>query len=71
MRVRLSLVTVVLATIALAAPAATQAPAKKRLLFLTHAGLYKHTSLGPAERAVTELGQSGGFEVTTVPRPSE
>ena len=44
----------------------TQAPAKKRLLFLTHAGLYKHTSLGPAERAVTELGQAGGFDVTTV-----
>ena len=43
-----------------------QAPAKKRLLFLTHAALYKHTSLGPAEKAVTELGQSGGFEVTTV-----
>ena len=38
----------------------------KKLLFLTHAGLYKHTSLGPAERAVTELGKTGGFEVTTV-----
>ena len=43
-----------------------QAPAKKRLLFLTHAALYKHTSLGPAEKAVIELGQSGGFDVTTV-----
>jgi len=42
-----------------------QAPAKK-LLFLTHAALYKHTSLGPAEKAVTELGKTGGFEVTTV-----
>ena len=38
----------------------------KRLLFLTHAALYKHTSLGPAEKAVAELGKSGGFEVTTV-----
>lgn len=38
----------------------------KKLLFLTHAGLYKHTSLGPAETAVTELGKTGGFEVTTV-----
>src|SRR5690242_8945688 len=38
----------------------------KRLLFLTHAGLYKHTSLGPAEKAVIELGKTGGFDVTTV-----
>jgi uncharacterized protein len=43
---------------------AAQAP--KKLLFLTHAALYKHTSLGPAEKAVTELGKAGGFEVTTV-----
>ena len=35
----------------------TQAPATKRVLFLTHAGLYKHPSLGPAEAAVTDLGQ--------------
>jgi type 1 glutamine amidotransferase len=54
------------AAIAAAAPLWSQAPAGKRLLFLTHAGLYKHTSLGPAERAVTELGKTGGFEVTTV-----
>src|SRR5438132_4807485 len=38
----------------------------KKLLFLTHAGLYKHPSLGPAEKAVTELGKKGGFEVTTL-----
>jgi uncharacterized protein len=38
----------------------------KRLLFLTHAGLYKHTSLGPAEAAVIELGRAGGYQVTTV-----
>ena len=38
----------------------------KKLLFLTHAGLYKHASLGPAEAAVTELGEQGGFEVTTL-----
>lgn len=37
-----------------------------RLLFLTHAGLYKHTSLGPAEQAVVELGKTGGFEVTAL-----
>jgi hypothetical protein len=40
-------------------------PSPKKLLFLTHAGLYKHPSLGPAEKAVVELGKSGGFEVTT------
>jgi uncharacterized protein len=43
---------------------AEQAP--KKLLFLTHAALYKHTSLGPAEKAVIELGKTGGYEVTTV-----
>jgi hypothetical protein len=43
---------------------AAQAP--RKLLFLTHAGLYKHTSLGPAEKAVIELGKTGGFDVTTV-----
>jgi uncharacterized protein len=42
------------------------AAAQKKLLFLTHAGLYKHTSLGPAEQAVTELGKKGGFAVTTL-----
>lgn len=46
-------------------PGAARAPTKK-LLFLTHAALYKHTSLGPAECAVTELGKQGGFEVTTL-----
>lgn len=45
---------------------AQQPPARKKLLFLTHAGLYKHTSLGPAEKAVIELGKAGGFDVTTV-----
>jgi type 1 glutamine amidotransferase len=55
-----------LCIVAYATTAATQAPPRKRLLFLTHAGLYKHTSLGPAEQAVTELGKTGGFDVTTV-----
>jgi uncharacterized protein len=44
----------------------TQAPTRKRVLFLTHAGLYKHASLGPAEAAVTEYGKAGGFDVTTL-----
>ena len=45
---------------------ALTAQAPKKLLFLTHAGLYKHTSLGPAEKAVIELGKANGFDVTTV-----
>ena len=47
-------------------PFASTAQGTRKLLFLTHAGLYKHTSLGPAERAVVELGKSGGFEVTAL-----
>jgi type 1 glutamine amidotransferase len=43
-----------------------QTPPRKRLLFLTHAALYKHASLGPAEAAVTEYGKTGGFDVTTL-----
>jgi type 1 glutamine amidotransferase len=46
--------------------APAQPPAPKRLLFLTHAGLYRHASLANAELAVQELGRAGGFEVTTV-----
>jgi type 1 glutamine amidotransferase len=66
MHSRAAFTMVVAALLAAATHTGTQAPAGKRLLFLTHAGLYKHTSLGPAERAVTELGTTGGFEVTTV-----
>lgn len=39
---------------------------RKKLLFLTHAGLYKHSSLEPAEQSVTEWGKTAGFDVTTV-----
>ncbi|MEX2583200.1 MAG: ThuA domain-containing protein [Gemmatimonadota bacterium] len=45
---------------------AGEAQEPRKLLILTHAGLYKHASLAPAEQAVTELGAEGGFEVTTV-----
>jgi type 1 glutamine amidotransferase len=56
------------AAVCVVAPAfvGTQAPAPKKLLFLTHAALYKHTSLAPAEKAVVEMGKTGGFEVTTL-----
>lgn len=47
-------------------PQTQNGQAAKRLLFLTHAALYKHSSLAPAEKAVTELGAKGGFEVTTL-----
>ncbi len=46
--------------------AGAQAPSAKKLLFLTHAGLYKHASLAPAEAAVTEWGKASGFQVTTL-----
>ena len=66
MRVRAIAAIVLVVAMGVVLPAGGQAPARKRLLFLTHAGLYKHTSLGPAEQAVTELGKTGGFDVTTV-----
>lgn len=55
-----------LVALAVASQADAQETPPKRLLFLTHAGFYKHTSLAPAEQAVKELGERGGFEVTTV-----
>ena len=58
------LLALALAAFSVQLPAFSQGP--KKLLFLTHAALYKHTSLGPAEKAVTELGKTGGYEVTTV-----
>ena len=36
----------------------------KRLLLLTHASLYQHPSLEPAERSVTAWGVDAGYEVT-------
>jgi uncharacterized protein len=62
---RLAPILVALA-IVLPATVRTQSPPAKKLLFLTYAGLYKHSSLGPAEKAVTEWGKTGGFEVTTL-----
>lgn len=43
-----------------------QAAAPKKLLFLTHAALYKHPSLQPAEEAVRSWGKAAGFDVTTL-----
>jgi type 1 glutamine amidotransferase len=48
-----------------ASQSASTAP-RKKLLFLTHPALYKHTSLGPAEQAVTAWGKTSGFDVTTL-----
>ena len=50
-------------------PSSLQEPqqeAPKKLLFLTHAGLYKHTSLQPAEEAVASWGPASGYELTTL-----
>ena len=60
------IVAVLVASAFAKATADDPSPGRKQLLFLTHAALYKHTSLGPAEKAVTELGKTGGFDVTTV-----
>ncbi|HET9949086.1 MAG TPA: ThuA domain-containing protein [Longimicrobiales bacterium] len=50
-----------------AAPAATLAQgAPKRLLVLTHAGLYRHASLDEAEAALAAWGPEAGFEVTSL-----
>ena len=43
-----------------------QQEAPKKLLFLTHAGLYKHTSLEPAEEALASWGPAAGYELTTL-----
>jgi type 1 glutamine amidotransferase len=60
---KLAVVVLLLAVTSLSAQSGST---PKKLLFLTHAGLYKHTSLGPAEKAVIDLGKTGGFDVTTV-----
>ena len=65
-RLRLA-VAVGLAVCLLAGTTRAQAPqARKKVLFLTHAGLYKHTSLQPAEEAVAEWGKTSGFDVTAL-----
>lgn len=61
--IRLSLLA---AAILAVLPLHSQTPPRKKLLFLTYAGFYKHASLGPAETAVTEMGVKGGFDVTTL-----
>jgi hypothetical protein len=60
-------IVVACALLSVASGPTEQAPAtRKKLLFLTHAALYKHASLAPAEKAVAELGPKGGFDVTTL-----
>jgi uncharacterized protein len=64
-RTRAAGLTAMLLALVLAVPASTQ-PARKKLLFLTHAGLYKHSSLAVAETVVKALGETHGFDVTTL-----
>lgn len=66
LRLALAALACVVAAIVAGTSLRGQTPARKRLLFLTHAALYKHSSLAPAEQAVTELGKAGGFDVTTL-----
>jgi type 1 glutamine amidotransferase len=72
MRYFLRFVTIVFAAtlLVLTAPLKSQASQSaagaKKLLFLTHPALYKHTSLEFAEKAVTEWGKTNGFAVTTL-----
>ena len=40
--------------------------ARKRVLVLTHNAFYKHDMLETLERTVAELGERGGFEVTSL-----
>ncbi|MGB4247579.1 MAG: ThuA domain-containing protein [Pseudohongiellaceae bacterium] len=44
----------------------TLAEEPRRLLLLSHAGLYKHASLDEMEAAVIALSEQGGYEVTTL-----
>lgn len=64
MNTRLSALLAIIFLFAMARGGAAQE--RPRLLFLTHAGLYRHASLAPAEQAVKELGEEGGFDVVTV-----
>jgi type 1 glutamine amidotransferase len=62
----------VLAVLFIHAPTPAQAPPsaapqqapRKKVLVLTHAALTKHASVPVAEKALPELGELGGFEVT-------
>jgi len=45
---------------------ALHAQTPKRLLMLTHAGLYKHTSLDDAEAAISAWSEGGGYTVTSL-----
>jgi type 1 glutamine amidotransferase len=56
----------VLAASSLLATSASAQDAPKRLLFLTHAGLYKHPSLDDAEQAVASWGEDNGIAVTSL-----
>jgi type 1 glutamine amidotransferase len=65
-RWRTALLTWSLVCLLLPVRAGTQTIPRKRLLFLTHAGLYKHASLEAAEKAVADMGRGGGYDVTAL-----
>lgn len=52
--------------LALTVNVSTQGTPRKKLLFLTHAGLYKHTSLEQAEKVLPDMGKDGGYDVTSL-----
>lgn len=55
------------AVLTLPAPVGGQdTAARKRVLVLTHNAFYKHDMLETLERTVTELGERGGFDVTSL-----
>jgi type 1 glutamine amidotransferase len=59
------------ATVSTQTGQAAQTQPRKKLLFLTYPGVAFHQSLETAEKAVTELGKAGGFDVTIGPnRPT-
>ena len=51
---------------ALSTTVGSQGAPRKKLLLLTHAGLYKHTSLEQAEKVLPEMGKNGGYDVTSL-----
>jgi type 1 glutamine amidotransferase len=65
-RLSRSLAGAALVLVALLTTSVATQPANKKILFLTHAGLYKHTSLAVSEDVMKDIGPKHGFDVTTL-----